>query len=182
MATDDRLYDLQEANDHRFLVYSSANSYITPYSTDTHGGELITEFNQRAALNTLLKREVNLSGYADMVAEAINKAFGVPVETDQTTGATSMQGPGLNSFKNPLVHDKANWHVTSYATGCRDEDDYKLSIAQDDGRLAISSGVALVYGYYVDAHDETKIYKADAISVPEGSSTEKTNGSSAYCL
>lgn len=167
MATDDRLYDLQEANDHRFLVYSSANSYITPYSTDTHGGELITEFNQRAALNTLLKREVNLSSYADMVAEAINKAFGVPVETDQTTGATSMQGPGLNSFKNPLVHDKSNWHVTSYATGCRDEDDYKLSIAKDDGRLAISSGVALVYGYYVDAHDETKIYKADAISVPE---------------
>ena len=167
MATDDRLYDLQEADDHRFLVYSSANSYITPYSTDTHGGELITEFNQRAALNTLLKREVDLSGYADIVAEAVNNAFGVPVETDQTTGATSMQGPGLNSFKNSLVHDKANWHVTAYATGCRDEDDYKLSIAQDDGRLAISSGVALVYGYYVDAHDETKIYKADAISVPE---------------
>lgn len=167
MATDDRLYDLQEADDHRFLVYSSANSYITPYSTDTHGGELITEFNQRAALNTLLKREVDLSGYADIVAEAVNNAFGVPVETDQTTGATSMQGPGLRSFKNPLVHNKANWHVTAYATGCRDEDDYKLSIAQDDGRLAISSGVALVYGYYVDAHDETKIYKADAISVPE---------------
>ena len=61
MATDDRLYDLREADSHRFLVYSSANSYITPYSSDTHGGELITEFNQRAALNTLLKREVNMS-------------------------------------------------------------------------------------------------------------------------
>ena len=68
MAQDDRLYspedmlyDLEEARDHRFRVYSYVNSYVTPYSSDTHGGELITEFNQRAAWNTVLKREVDLS-------------------------------------------------------------------------------------------------------------------------
>ena len=167
MATDDRLYDLQESPDHRFLVYSSNNAYITPYSSDTHGGELITEFNQRAAFNTLLKREVNLASYADIVANAVNAAYGVPVETDQTTGSTTMQGPGLNSFKSALLHDRNTWHVTAYATGCRDEDDFHLSFAATENKLLISSGVALVYGYYVESTDEISIEKADAIRVPE---------------
>lgn len=172
MAQDDRLYspedmlyDLEEARDHRFPVYSYVNSYITPYSSDTHGGELITEFNQRAAWNTVLKREVDLSAYADIVAAAVNTTFGKDEETDPTTGAVSRTGPGLNSFSETELHDKNNWKITSYATGTRDEDDFSLKLV--DNNLKISSGVALVYGYYVDAASETTIAGVDAINTDD---------------
>lgn len=36
-----------------FNYYSSANSYIAPYSSATDGGELISEFNQRIPLNVI---------------------------------------------------------------------------------------------------------------------------------
>ena len=176
MATDDRLYDLETSDDRRFLVYSSANSYVTPYSSDTYGGELITEFNQRAAMNTLLKRTVDLRKYADIVANAVNNAFGKAVEIDQTTGATEMQGPGLNSFKDVNLHDKENWVVTSYATGCRDEGDFNISIASDDGRVAISSGVALVYGYFVESDSEIKITKVDAANPQDVADVKDNEG------
>ena len=164
MAIDDRLYDMQDAPDRRFLVYSPKNAYIAPYSSDTYGGEQITEFNQRAAFNTLLKRDNNLKDYADLVAEAVNNAFGEAVEVDQTTGETVMSGPGLNSFKNSLVHDRENWHTIAYATGCRDDDSFNLSIAEGSGRLSISAGVALVYGYYVESTGEINIMPIDAIN------------------
>ncbi len=172
MAQDDRLYspedmlyDLEEARDHRFRVYSYVNSYVTPYSSDTHGGELITEFNQRAAWNTVLKREVDLSEYADIVAAAVNSAFGKDEEIDPTTGAANRTGPGLNSFSESELHDKNNWKITSYATGTRDEDDFSLKLV--DNNLKISSGVALVYGYYIDAASETTIAGVDAINTDD---------------
>ena len=165
MSTDDRLYDLQEAADHRFVVYHSGNMYVTPYSSDTHGGELITEFNQRAALNSLLKRQVNLQGYADSVASTIDDMFGAEVEVDSTTGETEMQGPGLNSFLLSTLHDRDNWNVTSYATGTQDEDSFNLSFVS--GHLTVSSGVALIYGYYVHASTEISIEGVDAINNQE---------------
>lgn len=165
MSIDDRLYDLSESPTHRFPVYSSSNSYITPYSSDTHGGELVTEFNQRAALNTLLKREVDLQKYAEMVSSEINNLFGEDVEIDSTTGQTVRVGPGLNSFLNSPLHDKTNWHCVAYATGARDESDFTLAMS---GRnLVISSGTALVYGYYIDAMQEVSIDHSDAIAVSE---------------
>lgn len=164
MATDDRLYDLREADSHRFLVYSSANSYITPYSSDTHGGELITEFNQRAALNTLLKREVNMSDYAETVASAVNDFVGSDVVIDDTTGQTEKNGPGLNSFEKTSLHDKNGWTITAYATGTRDADDFHLGM-DADGRITVSAGVALVYGYYVESTAEVTFLRRDAFTV-----------------
>ena len=186
MAIDDRLYDLQEADDHRFLVYGSYNSYIAPYSSDTHGGELITEFNQRAALNTLLKRKVDLTEYAETVSSTINEHFGKAVEIDEFTGETEMQGPGLNSFLLSTLHDKHNWDITSYATGVRDgaeetpngttdKGDFALAIVNNT-RLTISAGVALVYGYYIDVDSEISIDCNDAINLEEVAEVKDNEG------
>lgn len=161
MAQDDFRYDLQEAADHRFLLYSFQNSFVTPYAKDTHGGEQITEFNMNAAINTLLKREVDLSAFAENVAKTINLTFGTPVEVDSLTGATEMVGPGLNSFLDPQLHDKNLWIYPAYATGVRDQSDFSLAMV--DGKLTISAGVALVYGYYIEATTEVQIESTDVI-------------------
>lgn len=177
MAIDDRLYDLSEAPDHRFPVYSSLNAYITPYSSDTHGGELITEFNQRAAWNTLLKKEIDFSDYAQIVADKVNAQFGTQVEVDVTTGQTANSGPGLNSFKKSSLHNKNNWKVISYATGVRDESDFSLAMV--DGNLKISAGVALVYGYFVEASAETTIAGVDCINNTEVAEVKDNPGQTA---
>jgi hypothetical protein len=165
MAIDDRLYDLQESDDHRFPVYSSVNAYIAPYSSDTHGGELLTEYNQRAAINTLLRREVNAAEYADAVAKAVNETYGAEVEQDSTTGVIVKEGPGLYSFKNALVQNKDNWQYTAYATGAPSEDDFKLSLTYN--KLTISAGSALVYGYFIDVDSEITIPAIEVISPDE---------------
>ena len=175
MATDDRLYDLREADSHRFLVYSSANSYITPYSSDTHGGELITEFNQRAALNTLLKREVNLSDYAETVASAVNEFVGSDIVIDDTTGRTEKNGPGLNSFEKSSLHDKNGWTITAYATGTRDADDFHLGM-NSEGRITVSAGVALVYGYYIESNAEVTFMRSDVFTVGEIANVANNEG------
>lgn len=175
MATDDRLYDLREADSHRFLVYSSANSYITPYSSDTHGGELITEFNQRAALNTLLKREVNMSDYAETVASAVNEFVGSDIVIDDTTGRTEKNGPGLNSFEKSSLHDKNGWTITAYATGTRDVDDFHLGM-NSEGRITVSAGVALVYGYYIESNAEVTFMRSDVFTVGEIANVANNEG------
>lgn len=175
MATDDRIYDLREADSHRFLVYSSNNSYITPYSSDTHGGELITEFNQRAALNTLLKRAVDMSDYAESVASAVNEFVGLDVVVDDTTGQTEKNGPGLNSFEKTSLHDKNGWTITAYATGTRDADDFHLGM-DADGRITVSAGVALVYGYYVESTAEVTFLRSDAFTVGDIANVANNEG------
>lgn len=175
MATDDRLYDLREADSHRFLVYSSSNSYITPYSSDTHGGELITEFNQRAALNTLLKREVNMSDYAETVASAVNEFVGSDIVIDDTTGRTEKNGPGLNSFEKSSLHDKNGWTITAYATGTRDADDFHLGM-NSEGRITVSAGVALVYGYYIESNAEVTFMRSDVFTVGEIANVANNEG------
>lgn len=175
MATDDRLYDLREADSHRFLVYSSKNSYIAPYSSDTHGGELITEFNQRAALNTLLKREVNMSDYAEIVASAVNEFVGSDVVVDDTTGQTEKSGPGLNSFEKTSMRNKTGWEVTAYATGTRDADDFRLGM-NSEGRITVSAGVALVYGYYIESNAEVTFMRSDVFTVGEIANVANNEG------
>ena len=175
MATDDRIYDLREADSHRFLVYSSNNSYITPYSSDTHGGELITEFNQRAALNTLLKRAVDMSDYAESVASAVNEFVGLDVVVDDTTGQTEKNGPGLNSFEKTSLHDKNGWTITAYATGTRDADDFHLGM-DANGRITVSAGVALVYGYYVESTAEVTFLRSDAFTVGDIANVANNEG------
>ena len=61
-------YSLYEQDDEIIYQYSPINCYITPYSSDKQGGELITEFNQRAAINLLLHRNQSLVEYAVQVA------------------------------------------------------------------------------------------------------------------
>ena len=161
MALDDFRFDLQEAADRRFLLYSFQNSFVTPYAKDTHGGEQITEFNLNAAMNALLKRTVDLSAFADNLAATINQTFGQPVEVDSLTGETEMEGPGLNSFVDPQLHDRSLWVYPAYATGVRDPSDF--SLAMIDGKLTISSGVALVFGYYIEANTEVQIESTDVI-------------------
>lgn len=175
MAIDDRIYDLQEFDTHRFLVYSSNNSYITPYSSDTHGGELITEFNQRAALNTLLKREVDMSDYAESVAAAVDEFVGQDVVVDDTTGQTEKSGPGLNSFEKTSLREKMGWVVTAYATGTRDADDFHLGM-NSDGRITVSAGVALVYGYYVESTAEVTFQRSDAFTVGDIANVANNEG------
>ena len=175
MATDDRLYDLREADSHRFLVYSSKNSYIAPYSSDTHGGELITEFNQRAALNTLLKREVNMSDYAEVVASAVNEFVGSDVVVDDTTGQTEKSGPGLNSFEKTSLRNKTGWEVTAYATGTRDADDFRLGM-NSEGRITVSAGAALVYGYYIESNAEVTFMRSDVFTVGEIANVANNEG------
>ena len=175
MATDDRLYDLREADSHRFLVYSSKNSYIAPYSSDTHGGELITEFNQRAALNTLLKREVNMSDYAEIVASAVNEFVGSDVVVDETTRQTEKSGPGLNSFEKTSLRNKTGWEVTAYATGTRDADDFRLGM-NSEGRITVSAGVALVYGYYIESNAEVTFMRSDVFTVGEITNVANNEG------
>ena len=175
MAFDDRLYDPIVSPDHRFHVYSSVNSYIAPYSSDTHGGELITEFNQRASLNTLLARTVDLSTYSDTVAAAINDFVGEPTEIDSTTGETVNSGPGLNSFRNALMRDRDNWHFVSYASDARSVDDFKLSIDNATGKLTVAAGHALVYGYFIQG-SEVLLEKSDIISVSEIADVAGTTG------
>ena len=161
MPNSDFLHDLQDAASRRFLLYSFQNSFVTPYAKDTHGGEQITEFNLNASLNALLKREVNLASFAESLASDINEQFGSPVEVDSSTGATEMVGPGLNSFLDPQLHDKNLWVYLAYATGVRDLDDFSLAMV--DGKLTISSGVALVSGYYIEADCEVQIDSTDVI-------------------
>lgn len=165
MAIDDRLYDPQPAPDHRFMVYSPINTYITPYASDDQGGNLLSEFNQKAPLNALLKKNLDLSDYADLVADTVNETFGVDVEVDSMTGQTARSGPGLYSFESGTLHDRANWQVISYATGTRDADGFSLRIVGD--KLSVSAGVALVYGYYIESATEINIDLLDVINQAE---------------
>lgn len=173
MADDIRLepfYSLYEQDDEIIYQYSPINCYITPYSSDKQGGELITEFNQRAAINLLLHRNQSLVEYAGQVAQAVNEFAGTQVELDQTTGETGYVGPGLNSFLDTSVHDANNWVVEAYATGTKGKDDFKLSIPTGQSGSAlfsVSAGKALVYGYYIEAISEILIDTADAIESSE---------------
>lgn len=167
---DDKLYSLYGQDDEIIYQYSPVNCYITPYSSDKQGGELITEFNQRAAINLLLHRKQSLVDYAGIVAQSVNEFAGTEVELDQTTGETGYQGPGLNSFLDTTIHTSSNWVVETYATGAKSMDDFKLSIptaTSGSAYLSVSAGRALVYGYYIEAISEILIDTSDAIESSE---------------
>lgn len=179
MSVDDRLFSLYEQDDEIIYQYSPMNCYITPYSSDKHGGELITEFNQRAAINLLLHRQQSLVDYSEEVAEAVNSFAGVVVELDQTTGETGYVGPGLNSFLDTSVHDSRNWVVEAYATGAKSAEDFQLSIptaTSGSAYLSVSAGKALVFGYYLEAATEILIDTADAIESTEIAAVSHNEG------
>ena len=155
MATDDLFYSLQDSDDKVFYKYTIDNSYIVPYSADTIGGERITEYNQRAALNTLLlKARQDYTDYAKDVATRVNDAYS-PTEA------------GLNSFKSGLVHNPNDWYVrNAYATGTQTQEDFELSI-NSSTTLKIAPGRALIYGYFIDAAAEITIECTDVLKASD---------------
>ena len=50
---------LCDSDDRVFYPFTTENAYINPYSSDRIGGELITEYNQRNAFNTICKKDMN---------------------------------------------------------------------------------------------------------------------------
>lgn len=165
MATDDLFYSLQDSDDKVFYKYGPTNSYVVPYSSDNIGGERITEYNQRAALNTmLLKERQDYRDYAYFVQQKLNETYGTRTEVDPLTGETGSTGAGLNSFKSGLVHNPNDWYVRNvYATGTQTQDDFELSI-NNSRTLKIGIGKALIYGYFIDAAAEITIDCTDILT------------------
>lgn len=116
-----------------FPYYSSVNSYIEPYSSAKDGGELVTEFNQRAQLNVIGWKEVDISKDLDLeLDKAVNKSDFKP-----------------GTYK-------------SWMSGTKTFDDLKLRFEttasgfEDQSNLVISGGEALVCAYYGE-YTEIKI-------------------------
>lgn len=122
----------------RFAYFSGVNVYVTPYSSVTDGGELVTEFNQRAALNVLGWKEIDLyHGDPGIYEYAIY---------------ASTQVPPPSGFY-------------SYLTGTQDQDDFQLSVPGSN--LRIAPGIALVKGYYVQLKQELLIPASEIISAAD---------------
>lgn len=116
-----------------FPYFSSVNSYIEPYSSAKDGGELVTEFNQRAQLNLIGWKEMDISKDLDLeLDKAVNKSDFKP-----------------GTYK-------------SWMSGTKTFDDLKLGFEktasgfEDQSNLVISGGEALVCAYYGD-YTEIKI-------------------------
>lgn len=122
----------------RFTYFSGVNVYVTPYSSVTDGGELVTEFNQRAALNVLGWKHVDLSNGDPGIYEYAMYA--------------STQTPPPTGFY-------------SYLTGTQDQADFQLSVPGSN--LRIAPGVALVKGYYVQLRQELLIPASEIISAAD---------------
>lgn len=132
----------------QFPYYSSVNSYIAPYSSSTDGGELVTEFNQRAQVNVIGWKTVDIS----------KAGFQVNGEVDEDG---EMQQTTLTGTYN------------SWMSGTRDLESLKLSII--DSNLRIAPGQALVAGYFGDFLQELLIPTAEIISAAEMGS-DRPNG------
>lgn len=122
----------------RFAYFSPANSYIEPYSSSTGGGELVTEFNQRAGLNVIGSKPVYLEdGNAEVYAYASYSPTG----------------------------DSPRTNYSALMTGTRDLLSMQLSIS--GANLRIAPGEAVVKGYYCNLGTELLIPTSEAITMAE---------------
>ena len=78
---------LYDSDDRVFYPFTTENAYINPYSSDRIGGELITEYNQRNALNTICKKDMNYKEYAEFLKTHLDALFGDEVIVDDDTYA-----------------------------------------------------------------------------------------------
>lgn len=124
-----------------FHPYSSLNSYIAPYSSDTHGGELVTEFNQRAALTVIGETTVDIS----------------------TLDFPSSDGSGNFDFSG--VSGLTRGTFTTSLSGCKSYDDFTVNTS--GATLTIGPGEALIRGYYVASLEEITLQLSDVISASE---------------
>ena len=99
----------------RFPYYSSVNSYIEPYSSAKDGGELVTEFNQRAPINVVGWKLIDLTGSG--------------IWFDPAKKQSSLE-PG---------------QYYSWMSGTRDEDSLKLSIVNSNMRVAPGEALVCGY-------------------------------------
>lgn len=134
-----------------FQLYGTYNAYIEPYSSSTDGGELITEFNQRAQLNLLGYRDINLNE-----ARLDSQLAAIP-----TTMATNIKA-SWGSKTTP-----ENFIYQSYLSGTKDTESFKLSQEPTEAKLNIAAGEALIYGYYVHGLGEVTIPLNDLISASD---------------
>lgn len=143
---------LEGSNSRVYYPYSNRDSYVVPYSSDRTGGELITEYNQRIALNTLCSRRADLSDYAKTVRDRINSRYGVSTVVDQTTGETELISAGLNSFINYQEYaNPTNWRFNATATGTQSDTDFELTVLGGGSSIQISKGSAIINGYCVES-------------------------------
>lgn len=140
---------LYDSDDRVFYPFTTENAYINPYSSDRIGGELITEYNQRNALNTICKKDMNYKEYAEFIKTRLDALFGDDVIVDEDTGRIGVVSAGLYSFKDLMYADLAAWHATVYATGVRDTDDFKLSYGS--GIVSLTAGKAMINGYNIES-------------------------------
>lgn len=139
-------------NSRVYYPYSNRDSFVVPYSSDRAGGELITEYNQRIALNTLCSRRADLSDYAKTVRSRINGRYGVSTVIDQTTGETETVSAGLNSFINyHLYANPSSWTFNAFATGTQSDTDFELTVLGGGSSIQISKGSAIINGYCVES-------------------------------
>lgn len=158
---------LTDSNSRVWYAYSNRDSYVVPYSSDRTGGELITEYNQRIALNTLCSRRADLSDYAKTVRDRINGRYGVSTVVDQTTGETELVSAGLNSFINyHLYSNPSNWLFNAFATGTQSDTDFELTVL-GNGSIQISRGSAIINGYCVESTIAIELSASDVLSVAD---------------
>ena len=62
---------LYDSDDRVFYPFTTENAYINPYSSDRIGGELITEYNQRNALNTICKKDMNYKSMLSLLKHVL---------------------------------------------------------------------------------------------------------------
>ena len=149
-----------------FYPYTTSTAYINPYSSDRMGGELITEYNQRNALNTLCKKDMHFEDFAEAIKTHLLDVFGeddTTAEPDPTTGEYPRKGAGLYSFVDERYTDTSVWHADVYATGVRDEHDFDITYAA--GYVYIKPGKAMINGYNIDSDAEIKIDLHDMVTM-----------------
>jgi len=158
---------LTDSNSRVWYAYSQRDSYVVPYSSDRAGGELITEYNQRIALNTLCSRRADLSDYAKTARDRINSRYGVSTVIDQTTGETAYVSAGLNSFINYQEYaNPSNWRFPATATGTQSDTDFELTVL-GNGSIQISKGSAIINGYCVESTIPIELAASDVLSIAD---------------
>lgn len=151
-----------------YYPYSNRDSYVVPYSSDRTGGELITEYNQRIALNTLCSRRADLLDYAKTVRDRINSRYGVSTVIDQTTGETAYTSAGLNSFVNyHLYANPTNWVFNAFATGTQSDTDFELTVLGGGSSIQISKGSAIINGYCVESTIAVELDASQVLTVAD---------------
>ena len=157
------LYDNQ--NDKVFYPFTTNTAYINPYSSDRIGGELITEYNQRNALNTLCKKDMQFQDFAEQLKTKLDSLFGEETVVDPVTGRTSLVSAGLYSFLNTQYAMLSYWHATTYATGVQDDADFEMRYAS--GVLYVKPGKAMINGYNIESSSEVSFDINDVITAAD---------------